>query len=150
MKSIFEENAYNEIKNRLENLNENATANWGKMNVVQMLEHCTKPIELALGESEIKKPNWLKKSLFKLVAPSLYNDKPWKQGLPTAKEYIITDSLNFNDQKEKLKSKIDKMSQSKDYFEPSKEHPYFGNFTAEQWGKSAYKHLDHHLRQFGV
>jgi tetrahydromethanopterin S-methyltransferase subunit G len=54
MKSIFEENAYNEIKNRLENLSENANANWGKMSVEQMLEHYTKPIELALGESEIK------------------------------------------------------------------------------------------------
>ena len=149
MKSIFEESACNEIMSRLENLNDNAKANWGKMNVEQMLEHCTKPIELSLGESQIEKPNWLKRSIFKLVAPSLYNDKPWKQGLPTAKEYIITDSFNFNTQKEKLKTKIEQMSQSKDYFEPTKDQPYFGT-TAEQWGKSAYKHLDHHFRQFGV
>ena len=56
---------------------------------------------------------------------------------------------SFNTQKEKLKTKIEQMSQSKDYFEPTKDHPYFGT-TAEQWGKSAYKHLDHHFRQFGV
>ena len=42
------------------------------------------------------------------------------------------------------------MSNSKAYFEPSKNHPYFGKFSADQWGKSAYKHLDHHLTQFGV
>jgi hypothetical protein len=88
--------------------------------------------------------------LFKLISPSLYNDKPWKQGLPTAKEYIITNNPNFKAQKEKLKAKIEQMRQSKDLFEPNREHPYFGKFTAEQWGKSAYKHLDHHLRQFSV
>lgn len=29
-------------------------------------------------------------------------------------------------------------------------HPFFGKLTSEQWGKGIYKHLDHHLKQFGV
>lgn len=150
MKSIFETEAKAELLNRLENLEAEASAKWGKMNVNQMLVHCQKPIELALGESTIKKPNFLMGMMMKLVAPSLYNDKPWKEGLPTAKEFIIVNTEAFNTEKDKLKSKIETMSTSKDYFEPNKKHPYFGTFTADQWGKSAYKHLDHHFRQFDV
>lgn len=150
MKSIFNNEAKAELLNRLENLDDESSANWGKMNVNQMLVHCQKPIELALGESEVEKPNFLMGMLMKLVAPSLYNDKPWKEGLPTAKEFIIKDSAGFDTVKQKLKSKIEQMSASKNHFEPKKKHPYFGTFTADQWGKSAYKHLDHHFRQFGV
>ncbi len=150
MKSIFETEAKAELLNRLENLDAESSAKWGKMNVNQMLVHCQKPIELALGESTIKKPNFLMGMMMKLVAPSLYNDKPWKEGLPTAKEFIIVNTEAFSTEKDKLKSKIETMSTSKDYFEPKKKHPVFGTFTADQWGKSAYKHLDHHFRQFGV
>ena len=150
MKSIFETEAKAELFNRLENLEAEASAKWGKMNVNQMLVHCQKPIELALGESTIKKPNFFMGMMMKLVAPSLYNDKPWKEGLPTAKEFIIVNTEAFNTEKDKLKSKIETMSTSKDYFEHNKKHPYFGTFTVEQWGKSAYKHLDYHFRQFGV
>jgi len=150
MKSLFETETQTEILNRLECLSETSKAKWGKMNVDQMLVHCQKPIELSLGEATIKKPNFMKRILFKIISPALYNDKPWKEGLPTAQEYIISDSYKFEAEKEKLKSKINKMSSSKTYFEPSKNHPYFGKFTANQWGKSAYKHLDHHFKQFGV
>lgn len=150
MKSIFNTEAYNEILSRLDTLSEESQAKWGKMNVTQMLSHCKQPISLALGEATIKKPNALKRMLFKLISPSLYNDKPWKQGLPTAKEYVIVDTEAFEAEKQALKQNIDKIHKAEDYFKPSKVHPYFGRFTAEQWGKSAYKHLDHHFRQFGV
>jgi hypothetical protein len=150
MKSLFDADAQAEILNRLENLDETSKAKWGKMNVNQMLVHCQKPIELSLGESSIKKPNFIKRMVFKMISPALYNDKPWKEGLPTAQEYVITDNYTFETEKKKLKSKIESMGSSRAYFEPSKKHPYFGVFTADQWGKSAYKHLDHHLKQFGA
>lgn len=150
MKSIFENEAKIEILNRLDVLNESTTGKWGKMTVNQMLPHCRKPIELALGELSLKKPNFLMGLVLKMVAPSLYNDKVWKPGTPTAKEFVITNPEAFSDEKTKLKEKIEQISQSKSYFEPSKKHPYFGTLTAEQWGKSVYKHLDYHLKQFGT
>ncbi|KJD31501.1 hypothetical protein PK35_13880 [Tamlana nanhaiensis] len=152
MKSIFEDEAKTEIISRLDKLTENSQANWGKMNVNQMIIHCTKPIEVSLGEKPLEKPNLVMRLLFKMVSSSLYNDKPWKQGLPTAKEYITTNinSDTFVSNKALLKTKIEQMSQSKSYFEPKRKHPYFGTFTADQWGQSNYKHLDHHLRQFGA
>lgn len=151
MKSIFEKDAYQEITNRLNNLTSQNKAKWGKMNVTEMLSHCRKPLEVALQEVTIEKPNIVMRLLFKMVSPSLYNDKPWKQGLPTAKEFIEhIDNSAFEAQKNLLKSKIEQISQSEAFFKPSKVHPYFGKFNSEQWGKSFYKHLDHHFRQFGV
>ena len=29
-------------------------------------------------------------------------------------------------------------------------HPFFGKVTPREWSIGMYKHLDHHLRQFGV
>lgn len=150
MKSIFEEESYNEILNRLNHITPDSKAKWGKMNVTQMLTHCQKPLELALENISLQKPNFLMGFLMKQMSSALYNDKPWKQGLPTAKEFVITDVKDFLSEKEKLVVLIKEMHARKTDKKPFPVHPYFGKFTHEQWGKSAYKHLDHHLTQFGV
>ena len=147
MKSIFEESAYNEIKSRLGNLNGNAEANWGKMNVGQMVWHCQGPLNIILEKDDYgMKPSWLAKVFFK---KSLYNDKPWKKGLPTAKFLKTRDDKDFNSEKAKLEALLDETYAHKDKSEWNP-HPAFGYFTAQQWGQMQYKHLDHHLKQFGV
>jgi hypothetical protein len=30
------------------------------------------------------------------------------------------------------------------------DHPFFGKMSAKEWATIAHKHMDHHLRQFGV
>ena len=92
------------------------------------------------------KPSWLAKIFFK---KSLYNEKPWKKGLPTAKFLKTKDQKDFSVEKENLVKLIDETYQHRDKTEWNP-HPAFGYFTAQQWGKMQYKHLDHHLRQFGV
>ncbi|WP_299519350.1 DUF1569 domain-containing protein [Winogradskyella sp.] len=147
MQSIFDENAYNEIKARMDKLNENSEADWGKMNVGQMVWHCQGPLNILLGKTDYgMKPSWLAKLFFK---KSLYNDKPWKKGLPTAKFLKTKDEKDFNAEKNNLETLIDEAyaQREKAEWEP---HPAFGYFTAQQWGQMQYKHLDHHLRQFGV
>lgn len=150
MKTIFDSPAFHEINDRLDKLSKNSTPRWGKMSVTQMLKHCQKPIRLAFDEETVDKPNVLIRFFIKLMKPTLYNDKTWKQGLPTAKEFVIKDEEDFETEKGKLKLDIKRMHKSKPYFEPSKKHPIFGNMKAWMWGQSAYKHLDHHLKQFGV
>lgn len=147
MQSIFEDKAYTEIKERISKLNENSQAKWGKMNVGQMAWHCQGPFNILLGKDDYgMKPNWLVKLLFK---KSLYNDKPWKKGLPTAKFLKTNDSKDFKSEKAKLENLIDEAHAQKEKTE-WRPHPAFGYFTAEQWGQMQYKHLDHHLKQFGV
>lgn len=150
MKSIFEPETYAILQDRLNNLSATATPNWGKMNVNQMLVHCQKPIELALENITLKKPNFFMGLMLKSVSSSLYNDKPWKQGLPTAEEFKIKDTDTFEAEKKKLQSLITAMHDRKGGEKSFPVHPYFGKFTHEQWGKASYKHLDHHFTQFGV
>lgn len=147
MQSIFEESAYNDIKDRLSKLDENASAKWGKMNVGQMAWHCQGPFNILLGKNNYgMKPNWLVKLLFK---KSLYNDKPWKKGLPTAKFLKTGDTKDFVKEKNQLEALIDEAFKHRDKSEWDP-HPSFGYFTAQQWGQMQYKHLDHHFKQFGV
>jgi len=147
MKSLFDAKAYSEIKNRLNKLTENSERQWGKMTPGQMVHHCQAPLNIILEKTDYGfKPNWLFNVLFK---KSMYSDKPWRKNLPTAKPFKITESKNLIPEKavlEQLLTEFESESDRADW----RPHPMFGKFTKEQWGKMQYKHLDHHLRQFGV
>jgi hypothetical protein len=149
VKSLFDQKAYDEVLERIDLLTDETTAQWGKMDVAQMLNHCQQPLAVALGKKTLKKPNLLMKWLFKSFKPALYNDKPWKQSMTTAKEYVVESSCDFQEEKAKLKSMIDEFytQRSKSAWDP---HPTFGEFAPEQWGMMQFKHMDHHLKQFGV
>lgn len=149
MKSLFDTEAYKEINTRLETLSPNETPKWGKMNPAQMLHHCQKAFEVPLGKSDLKRPNIFVRTLVKTFKKSLYNDKPWKQSLPTTKQFKVTEPRDFQKEKNRLKELMEEFHQKgADYNWP--EHPAFGQFTASQWGQMQYKHMDHHLRQFGA
>lgn len=150
MKSLFNIEAYTEIQERLKQLKPESQAKWGKMSVSQMLVHCQDVLKVALGEKDLSKPSFIVKLLIRFIKPSIYNDKPWKQGLPTAKELKIEDTESFEKEKEELKNLIKRVHKSEEEFKPSRKHPIFGNFKHWQWGQSSYKHLDHHFRQFGI
>ena len=147
MKSLFEPQALSEIEQRLENLGKDSQRQWGKMTPAQMLSHCQAPLNIMLKRKDYGlKPMWLVSLLFK---KSLYNDKPWKKNLPTARALKQTEDKNFDAEKEKLVELLNAVKEQRDR-EDWGAHPAFGKFTKEQWGKMQYKHLDHHLRQFGA
>lgn len=147
MKSIFQEEAYNELSNRLNNLSEDKTPNWGKMNTGQMAWHCQGPLNIVLGHNNYNmKTNWFVKTFFK---KSMYNDKPWRKNLPTVPVFKAQEARDFTIEKAKLIALVNELYSQKDK-EQWVAHPLFGAFTKEQWSKMQYKHLDHHLRQFGV
>ena len=147
MKSLFTTEAHSEIISRLEKLDENTQAHWGKMNVGQMVWHCQGPFHIMLEKNDYgMKPNWFAKVFFK---KSLYNDKTWRKNLPTAKFLKTKANKDFTTEKTKLKVLIDEAYSHRDKTEWNP-HPGFGYFTADQWGQMHYKHLNHHFRQFGV
>jgi len=147
MKSLFNTSAFAEIEERLEKLNAETQREWGKMDAAQMLHHCQGPLNIMLGINHYGfKSNWLAKVFFKKY---LYNDKPWSKNLPTAKALKVKAPKNFDAEKTVLKELMGKLyvQREKEEWEP---HPGFGYFTKEQWGQMQYKHLDHHLKQFGL
>ncbi|MFK7750180.1 MAG: DUF1569 domain-containing protein [Kordia sp.] len=151
MKSLFDENALEEIQQRIDSLTAESVPSWGKMSVGQMCTHCQKPLEVAMGTMKFsgKKPGFMKRLIFKIYKPLMYNDKAWSQNLPTVRDFIVRDEKDVAAEKAKLTELVTAFHGHKDATEwPS--HPMFGNFTPEQWGKMQYKHLHHHLSQFGA
>ncbi len=147
MKSLFEENNYNEIINRLSLLNKDTKPTWGKMSVGQIAWHCQGPLQIAIENVDYKKaPNLLAKWFIK---KAMYSDSPLRKNLPTAPKLKAVEPKNFEEEIVVLKQLVTNFHvlKTRDNWNP---HPLFGEFTHEQWGKMQYKHLDHHLRQFGV
>ena len=149
MDSLLQQKPYENIIKRIDHLTPQAQPKWGKMDVAQMLAHCQGPLQVALGELPMKKPGPIKKLLFSFFKKSLYSDTPWKKGLPTSKEFRVVDQRNFDAEKKELLKWIDRFHAEKNRTEWPP-HPFCGRFTPEQWGMMQYKHLDHHLTQFGV
>ena len=147
MKSLFETEAISEVKNRIDQLSEDSERQWGKMTPAQMAHHCQLPLNIMLEKEDYDlKPNWFAKIFFK---KAMYSDKLWKKNLPTMPRFRIKDERDLSKEKSTLLELVNEVEtkRSKDDWGP---HPAFGTLTKEQWGKMQYKHLDHHLRQFGL
>lgn len=149
MLNLFETEVYNQVLDRMNKLSHHSERQWGKMEVGQMLAHCKEAFKVPLSDKPMKR-NMIGLLIGWAVKSQLYSDKPWKQNLPTAPNFIIKDKRNFDNEKAGLLELINQFHKKGPEQVGLFPHPMFGSFTSEQWGQSMYKHLDHHLRQFGV
>jgi hypothetical protein len=146
IKNLFDTSTKQEIIERIQKLTPESKALWGKMNVAQMLAHVQIPMGVALGTHTVN-GNWLMKLILPLFKKALYDEKPWKQSLPTDKTFVMTGKAkDFEKEKNELLEKINLYTEDNMI---NDKHPVFGKLTKEQWAKATWKHLDHHLKQFG-
>ncbi|MCP1183735.1 DUF1569 domain-containing protein [Paenibacillus sp. 1781tsa1] len=149
MKSIFDTINAAEITERMDQLSENSIPKWGTMQVSQMLAHCSAFHDIPLGNA-FPPRGLLGRLIGRFAKPMFYNDKPLPHNMSTIPTIIIDDQRQFMAEKEKLEQQINIFQQGVSEKFSRHPHPFFGKLTAEQWGKGIYKHLDHHLKQFGV
>lgn len=149
MKNLFDKDTYKEVTSRLDSLTPQTAGQWGKMNVSQMLAHCKEAFKVPLSNKKMPR-SILGLLVGWMIKRKLYNEEPWKKNLPTAPNFIIKDSREFEKEKKELMELIDLFHNGGPGKVGKFPHPMFGTYTSEQWGKSMYKHLDHHLRQFGA
>ncbi|GIN18036.1 hypothetical protein J32TS2_33920 [Shouchella clausii] len=149
MKNIFNQADTTEILNRIDKLSPNSRPQWGKMDVAQMLAHCSSFHDIAMGET-FPPRGWLGILIGTFVKPIFYNDKPMAHNMSTIPTIMIVEEKEFETEKGKLKQKIRTFQNNGPEKCTSHPHPFFGKLTPEQWGKGLYKHLDHHLNQFEV
>ena len=150
MKNIFSEAVTNEVISRIEALTPDTKANWGKMSVSQMMAHCNVAYTMAFSTSK-KRPKFLTRLVLKLIVkPIVISEKPFSKNGKTAPQFLITDDKNFEEEQSKLIENIRKVQKlGADYFE-GKESISLGKLKSQEWNNMFYKHLDHHLTQFGV
>ena len=151
MKNIFDQTDTNYFIKRINALTEDSFPKWGTMSVDKMLAHCNVTYELIYEQEKHKKPTFITKWLLKnFVKSKVTNKLAYKQNLPTAAMFVITDSKNFEDERKRIIGFIQKTQQlGAEAFE-GKESFNFGVLTAKEWNNMMAKHLDHHLTQFGV
>jgi hypothetical protein len=144
MKSVFAKESRDELINRINLLNENSTPQWGKMNVSQMIKHCTQWDEMALGK-RIYKQSFIGKLFGKMALKDMMKDEPIKRNLPTVPSFKIKENGNVEDEESKL---INSINEYASFSNENFIHPFFGRMTKENTGIMIYKHVDHHLKQF--
>jgi Protein of unknown function (DUF1569) len=148
VKTIFDEATRDEVIQRIASLDERSAANWGKMNISQMLRHC------ALYEEMILRGHNQRQTLVgrivgkRVLRDFIKDERPIKRNLPTLAQLRVSESGgDINLLKDRWISLIREFGR---YSEPHFTHPFFGTMTKEQVGRLGYKHTDHHLRQFGA
>lgn len=150
MKSLFNLSDVNEVINRINQLTPETKALWGTMSVSQMLAHCNVTYEMAY-ENIHPKPNAFMKLILKsFVKKSVVSETPYNKSIRTAPVFIIKEEKDFAKEKERLINYIKKTQELGEAFFDGKESHSFGALNKIEWNNMFYKHLDHHLHQFGV
>jgi hypothetical protein len=144
MQSVFDEKTREEVVRRINSLNENSTARWGKMNVYQMVKHCSLWEEMLLGRTQYRQ-SFLGRLFGKIALKSMLKAEDIKQNLPTVPSFKVNGNGDVAAAKAEWVALISEHARQKN---SGFIHPFFGKLTTEQAGIIAYKHIDHHLRQF--
>ena len=148
MKNLFEAGTAEEVISRIDRLQASSPRQWGKMDAAQMMAHCATTMEMASGKFAAKRT-----LLGRLIGPRfrhmLTDDKPMPRNSPTSKELKVGSS-NFAREQQRLKECVRQFQQGGESRCTKHPHPFFGPLTPLEWSSGMYKHLDHHLRQFGM
>ncbi len=150
MKNLFEPARVEEVKTRMAQLRPDSERQWGKMNAAQAVAHCSGGLELALGDKTPPRVlvgrliGWIVKPL------ALGNDQPMRRNSPTVKDLVVQDERDLGTERDRLYGLIDRFAGAGPNGCTTHPHSFFGRLTPNEWATLTYKHLDHHLRQFGV
>ena len=148
MKSIFNKADNQEIIARINSLSSDSQALWGKMSMDQMLKHINDAILVSFNEKPLKVP-FVFKILGRLLKGSVLKKPEFAKNSPTAKEFKYEENFDFETIKNELISNFSRFQQGEQAI-TCKNHPFWGKMNAEDWNTLQWKHVDHHLRQFGV
>lgn len=149
MKTLFDKDAADEVVSRIDNLQPANQRQWGKMDVAQMMAHCSGALDMASGRVVLPRL-FIGRILGRLVRPIYSNEKPFSKSSPTDPKLVVSDQRDFQREREQLKAKVREFQQGGEAKCTQHPHPFFGSLTSYEWGRGMYKHLDHHLRQFGA
>ena len=149
MRSLFEPADRKSILERLNALQTSASRQWGKMNVSQMLAHCAAAIETSTGDRPMKQA-FIGKVLAPFVRSSILGEKPFGRNAPTDPTFVIRDERDFVAERKRLVDLIDRFAQRGPAETGKATHAFFGKLSGDEWGRLMYKHIDHHLQQFGA
>jgi hypothetical protein len=149
MPSLFTPADREALAHRLAALEPGTTRRWGKMAPAQMLLHCAIGLETATGDRPMKQA-FLGKLLTPFIRKLVLGKKPFRRNSPTDPTFVVSDTRDFEAERARLATLIDRFVRRGPESAGKATHAFFGRLSGDEWGRLMHKHLDHHLRQFGV
>jgi hypothetical protein len=147
--SIFLPDTVAQLNQRLDALSPDKQPSWGKMNAAQMMAHVN--VQFLMSEGTFpSQPAPVRFMMRLLIKPMVVGSKPYKKNSPTAGVFKVAEAQDFEEQKQKLIQHLNQVLTRGEAYYNGLSSPAFGKMTAKEWDVLFYKHLDHHLQQFGV
>ena len=145
-KDLYDDEVFDRVVARISQLTPDTTPEWGKMTVGQMLAHVAEVQDVWNGKPLKGTPLYIR-ILGPLVKNKVLDLQPYARSIRTHPQYLMTDPEDFHTQRARL---LDSLRAFHALGRQSFKHPIFGTLTTDERGWAAYKHLNHHLEQFGV
>src|SRR4051794_7099490 len=147
MKSIWNPSDHRSLQDRVGRLTPGHRARWGRFTAPQVVAHLCDSLRMASSELPVKSKHLpiryapLKQLIIYLL--------PFPKSAPTAPELLVRAPGDFAADCAELNRRLDAVARGGPAA-LAREHPAFGKMTGRSWGVLIYRHMDHHLRQFGV
>jgi hypothetical protein len=149
MTNLFDAAAVEEVKGRIARLRSDSERLWGRMNAPQAVAHCSASLEMALGDIRPRRV-LLGRILGGIIKPMVLGNEPLRRNTSTFEGLAVRDERDLEKERPRLYGMIDRFVAAGPGRCSTHPHSLFGPLTGEEWAILMYKHLDHHLRQFGV
>jgi len=148
--NIFSREVADEVITRIKNIQPTTQPQWGKMNAGQMFAHNSVTYEMLFTDLH-KRPGAVARFMIKMLAKqAVVGPKPYKKNSRTAPQFLISGNRDFQKEQETLIAWVNKCVElGEDHFDQLESHS-FGKLSKDEWNTTFYKHLNHHLTQFGV
>jgi hypothetical protein len=154
VRNLLDERTRGRLLARFKALDEGRPARWGRMTVGQMVCHCADQLRISLGDLPAKDVStgltrtvlrWMVLSGFPVPKGKVktFAEIDQAAGWGTSAQGLALDLQHL----ETLTERFVEKAAAGGTFAPN---PAFGALTSRQWGRLAYVHMAHHLKQFGA
>jgi hypothetical protein len=147
MNTIWDPRCRQRLLARFEKLTPDCRPAWGRMTPAQMLAHLADPLKTAMGsKTAAVKPGPFSNPIVRTLVIYWL---PWPKSAPTSPEFIHDREEPFEYNLSTFRTILEEFVAS-GHSARREPHPAFGKISGRAWGRLVYRHLDHHLRQFGI
>lgn len=148
MPSLFVDADRASVLARIAAIGPGSTRRWGRMDAAQALAHCTVALEGATGDRPISQA-WIGKILGPIFRSKLLGPAPFDRDAPTAKSLLVEDPRDLPSERDRLSALVTRFAELGPAHAEGRIHGFLGRLSGDEWGRLMWKHIDHHLQQFG-